>query len=47
MSTSKVGILGGGEVIERYSLEHVEGIRNEGQRANSIPYLWEIGRLRQ
>ena len=29
--------------MERYSLEHVEGIRNEGQRANGVPYLCKMG----
>lgn len=33
-----LGLRGEGE-LEKYSLEHVESIRDEGQRANSIPYL--------
>lgn len=52
MSTSKVGIVGDGEGLGsrtegEYSLEHVEGIRNEGQRSNGVPYLWKVDILCQ
>jgi hypothetical protein len=34
-------------VAERYSLEHVEGIRNEGKRADGITCLCRVNVLRQ
>lgn len=48
MSMSEIGYLcdgegarlcGGGRAIERYSLEHVEGICNESQRADRVACL--------
>ena len=46
MSTSRAGNMGDGGGFgvrggEWYSLEHVEGIRNEGQRANGVSYLYK------
>ena len=33
--------------MERYSLEHVEGIRHESQRANGVAYKQKVDPSRQ